>query len=152
MEANTGEEGAPQQPRRRKARRAHNEITSWEDCFNDNCNEHRWEKVDAGYYPRQVGEKGTPSKNDRTEHKKTRAVRKRLEGEGSEKTVAPDRKALEKTISDLRSELDCAVQTIVAKDNDLQQPHKEKQKLQQANNQTKQRMRQIAGMLCKEGV
>jgi len=101
MEANPGEDWAPQQPRRGRARRAHHEITSCEHCSNDNCNEHRWEMVDAGYYPRQVGEKGTLSKNDRREHKKRRAVRTRLEGEGSEKTIVPDREALEKTISDL---------------------------------------------------
>jgi len=85
MEANPGEVWVPQQPRRGRASRAHHEITGWEHCFNDNCNEHRWEKVDAGYYPSQVGERGTLSKNDRREHKKTRAVRTRLEGEGSEK-------------------------------------------------------------------
>jgi len=97
MEANPGEDWAPeQQPRQRKARRAHGDLTSWEHCLNDNCNEHRWEKVDAGYYPRQVGEKGTLSKNDRRDHKRGRAVRTRLEGEGSEKTVVPDREALEK--------------------------------------------------------
>jgi len=74
---------------------------SWEHCFNENCNEHRWEKVDAGYHPRQVGQKGPLAKNDRREHKKMRAVRTRLEGDGSERTVVPDREALEKTISDL---------------------------------------------------
>jgi len=64
MEANPGEDWAPQQPWWRIARRAQHQITSWEHCFNDNCNQHRWEKVEAGYYPRQVGEKGTGSKND----------------------------------------------------------------------------------------
>jgi len=152
MEANPGEDWVPQQPRRRRARRAHHEITSWEYCFNDNCYEHRWEKVDAGYYPRQVGEKGTLSKNDRREHKKRRAVRTRLEGEGSEETVVPDRETLEKTISDLRSQLDYPTQTIVAKDNDLERLEKEKKKLQQAYNRCKQRMHQIGGMLWKEGV
>jgi len=61
-----------------------------------------------------VGEKGTLSKNDGREHKKRRAVRTRLEGDGGEKVV-PDREALEKTISDLRSQLNCAEQSIVAK-------------------------------------
>jgi len=51
MEANPGEDWAPQQPPRTKAGRAHHEITSWEHCFNDNCSDHRWEKVDARYYP-----------------------------------------------------------------------------------------------------
>jgi len=108
--------------------------------------------VDAGYYPRQVGERGTLSKNDRREHKKRRAVRTRLEGEGSEKRVVPEVEALEKTITDLRSQLHCAAQSIVAKDNDLERLDKEKEKLQQAYNRTKQRMRQIGSMLWKEGV
>jgi len=108
--------------------------------------------VDAGYYPRQVGEKGTLSKNERREHKKTRAVRTGLEGEGSEKNVVPDREALEETILDLRSQLDYASQTIVAKDNDLEQLDKEKEKLQQGYIRSNQRMLQIGGMLWKEGV
>jgi len=103
--------------------------------------------VDAGYYLRQVGEKGTLSKNDRREHRKRRAVRTRLEGEGSEKTNVSDVENLEKRISDLRSQLGCAAQTIVAKDNDLERLDKEKEKLQQAYNGCKQRMRQIGGML-----
>jgi len=91
MEANPGENWAAQQPRRRRARRAHNQITSCEHCFNDNYNKHRWEKVDAGYLPRQVGEKATRSKNDRREHKKRTAVRTRLEGERSEKSSCSGR-------------------------------------------------------------
>jgi len=152
MEANPGEDWAPQQPGWTSARRAHHEITSWEPCFNDNCNEHRWEKVDAGYYPRQVGEKGELSKNDRREHRKKRAVRTRLGGEGSEKTI-PEVEALERTISDLRSQLDRAAQIIVAKDKDLEQLDKEKgKKVQRGYNRCKQRMRQIGGMVWKEGV
>jgi len=89
MEAHPGEDGVPKQPRQRRARRAHPEITRGEQCFNDKCNDHRWEKVDARYYPRQVGEKGELSKNDGREHRKRTAVRTRLEGEGSEKPI-PD--------------------------------------------------------------
>ena len=103
--------------------------------------------MDAGYHLRQVGEKGTLSKHDRREHRKRRAVKTGLEGEGSEKTVVPAVEALEKTIWDLRRQLDCAAQTIVAKDNDLERLDKEKEKLQQAYNRTKQRMPQIGGML-----
>ena len=36
MEPNPGEDWDPQQPPRRRARRAHYEITRWEHCFNDN--------------------------------------------------------------------------------------------------------------------
>jgi len=97
MEGNPEEDWAPQQPRWRRASRARHDITSWVYCFNNNCNEPRWEKVDAGYYPRQVGEKGTLSKNDRREHRKRRAVRTRLEGEESEKTKVPDVENLEKS-------------------------------------------------------
>ena len=152
MEANPGEDWAPQQqPRQRKARRAHGDLTSWEHCFNDNCKEHRWEKVDAGYYPRQVGEKGPLSKNDRREPKKRKVLRTRVGGEGSEKIV-PDMKPMEAQISELRCQLDRAAQIIVTKDNALEQLDKEKEKLQQAYNRTKQRMRQSWGILWKEGV
>jgi len=75
-------------------------------------------------------------------------VRTGLEGEGSEKTM----ETLETQISDLRSQLDRAAQIIVAKDNDLERLDKEKEKLQQAYNLCKQRMRQIGGMQWKEGV
>jgi len=116
MEANPGENWGPQpQPLQRRARRAHEELRSWEHCFNNNCKEHWWEKVDARYYPRPVGEKRELSKNDTREHKKRKAMRTRLEGEGSEKTL----ETLEGQISDLTGQLDRAAQIIVAKDNDL---------------------------------
>jgi len=104
--------------------------------------------VEAGYYPRQAGEKGELSKNDRREQRKRKAVRTRLEGEGSEKTM----ETRETQISDLRSQLDRAAQIIVAKDNDFERLDKEKEKLQQAYNRCKQRMRQIERMLWKEEV
>jgi len=85
IEANPGEDWGPQQPGPGRARRAYHEIMSWDDCFNDECNDHRWDKVDAGYFSRQVGEKGTLSKNKRREHKKRNAMRTRLGREESEK-------------------------------------------------------------------
>jgi len=134
MEANPAEDWEPQeQPRQQRARRAYHEITSWENCFNDKCNDHRWEKVDAGYYPQRVEEKGTLSKHDSREHKKRRAVRTRLGREGSEKTMQ-DMEARERTLSDIRRQLDGAAQSIVAKDNHLEQLDKEKEKLQQGYN------------------
>jgi len=151
MEANPGEDWVPQQPRRRRVRSAHHEITSWEHCFNENCKEHWWEKVDAGYYPRQVGEKGELSKNDRREHKKRRAVRTGQGEEGREKTI-PDVETLEGQIMNLRSHLHRAAQISVAKDNNLKRLDKQREKLQQAYNRCKQRMRQIGGLLWKEGV
>ena len=75
--------------------------------------------MDAGYYPRQVGEKGTLAKHDSREHKKRRAVRTRLGKVWSENTIL-NMEALNRTISDLRREVDHAAPIIVAKDNDLE--------------------------------
>jgi len=152
MEANLGEGWAPQQlPRQRRARRAHGDITSWEHCFTDNCNDHRWERMEAGHYPRQVGEKGTLSKQETREHNKRRGVRIWLGREGREKTI-PEVEALEKTILDLRSQLDRAAQIIVAKDNDLERLDKEKEILQEVSNRVKHSIRQIGATLWGEGV
>ena len=63
--------------------------------------------MDAEYNPRQVGEKGTLSKNDRREQRRRTVGRTRLGGEGSEKSV-PEVEAIEAEISDLRSKLDRA--------------------------------------------
>jgi len=59
--------------------------------------------------------------------------------------------ALEKTISDLRSQLDSAPQIIITKDKEVEKLDKEKEKLQQAYNQVQQRMHQIGGRLWREG-
>ena len=56
--------------------------------------------MDTGYNPRQVGEKGPLSKNDRREQKKRKVVRTRLGEDGREKTI-PEVEALEQTISAL---------------------------------------------------
>jgi len=88
---------------------------SLEHCGNDTCNEHRWEKVDAGYYPRQRGENGTLSKNHRRGQSKRKAVRRQVGWVGSEKTI-PDSEALQGKISDLGSQLHGAAQIIVATD------------------------------------
>jgi len=69
-----------------------------------------------------------------------------------ERKTIPDVEAMETPISDLRSQLDRAAQIIVAKDNDLERLDKKKDKLQQAYNGAKQRMRQIGGSLWKERV
>jgi len=127
MEANPGEDWVPQQqPQRRRGRRAHHEIMSWEPCFNARCNDHWWEKMEAGYYPWQVREKRTLAKNDRREHKWRRAVRTQRGRERRVKTIR-DVKALERAISDLRSRLDRAAQIIVAKDNHLELLDREKE-------------------------
>jgi len=59
--------------------------------------------------------------------------------------------AMERTISDLRSQLDRAVRIIVTKANDHEKLDNEKEKLQQGYNRVKQRMRQIGGTLTREG-
>jgi len=74
--------------------------------------------VDAGYYPRQVGERGTRSKNDRREQRKRKAVRTPQAMEGREKTIR-DVEVIETQISDLRSQLNHTTQIIVAQDNEL---------------------------------
>jgi len=107
--------------------------------------------VDAGYYPQQVGDKGTLSKHHRREHKKRRAVRTQLGRVWREKGI-PDVGAMENPIRDLRRQLDRAAQIDVAKDNNLERPDKEKEKLQQAYNRVKLSMRQIGGTLGKQGV
>ena len=94
MEVHPGEDWAPQQPTARKRRRAHKDIVGWEHCFKDDCRDHQWEKVDAGYYPRQIGERGQLSRKDEKQRRKRKTVRTRLGREGSEKTV-PDVEALE---------------------------------------------------------
>jgi len=73
-------------------------------------------------------------------------VKTGLGRDGSQKTI-PDVEAQERPISDLRSQLDRAAQIIVAKDNNLEQLEKEKQKLQKGYNRVKQTMRQI-GVCC----
>jgi len=60
--------------------------------------------------------------------------------------------ALENTMSVLRSQLDHAAHTIVAKDNDLEKFNMEKEKLQQAYNPVKRRMCQIGARVWKKGV
>ena len=75
--------------------------------------------MDAGYYPRQVGERGTLLKNDSREQNKRKVVRRRLGGEGSEKTVR-DVAKMEAEMSDLRSQLDLTAQIILAKYKDLE--------------------------------
>ena len=150
MEDHPGEDWAPQQHKARKSRRAHKDIVGWEHCFKDDCRDHRWEKVDAGYYPRQIGERGQLSRKDENQRRKRKTVRTRLGREGSEKTV-PDVEALERQISDLRGQLDAAAQIIVAKDNEIEGLNKDKEKLQISLQRVKHRMRQLGAELWRGG-
>jgi len=102
--------------------------------------------------PPTSGRKRDPVKESKKGTQEEKSREDTAGGGGEPKTVVQDLETVDKTISDLRSQLDCAAQTIVAKDNDLERLDKEKEKLQQANDRCKQRMRQIGGMLWKEGV
>ena len=82
----------------KKEKRAHKDLVKWQHCFRDNCSVYRWEKVDAGYYPRIVGKDGVLSRQDETHNKRRRTVRTWHEGEGGEITFS-DVERLEKDIS-----------------------------------------------------
>ena len=122
----------------------------WEHCFKDTCNDHRWEKVDAGFYPRQIGERAPLSRKDQKLRKKRKTVRTRLGREESEKTL-PDLEILQQQVSDLRGQLDAAAQIIVAKDNVIESLEKDKEKLRQSLARVKQRMRQLGAELWRNG-
>jgi len=65
-------------------------------------------------------------------------VRTQLRAEEGEQTM-PDVEALERQISNFRSQLDCAAQIIMAKDNDLKRLDNDKEKLQETSNRVRQR-------------
>ena len=116
-DAEPGSDWAPPAPAK-KERRAHKDLVKWQHCFRDNCSVHRWEKVDAGYYPRIVGKDGVLSKRDETHRKRRRTVRTGHEGEGGEKT-SYDVERLEKEILGLPEKLTRAAETVVLKDQQL---------------------------------
>ena len=108
----------PPPPAARKERRPHKELVKWQHCFRDNCSVHRWEKADAGYYPRIVGDDGALSERDQTNRKRRMTVRTRLEREEGEKTSS-DVEHLEKEILGLREQLSRIAENVVAKDQQL---------------------------------
>ena len=116
-DAEPGSDWAPPPPAK-KERRPHKDLVKWQHCFRDNCSVHRWEKVDAGYYPRIVGSDGVLSKRDETHRKRRKTVRTRHVGEGGEKTSS-DVKKLENEILVLREQLNRAAETVVLKDQQL---------------------------------
>ena len=75
----------PPTPAARKERTPYKEMVKWQHCFRDNCSVHRWEKVDAGYYPWIVGDARALSKRDETHRKRQITVRTRMEREGGKK-------------------------------------------------------------------
>ena len=116
-DAEPGSAWTPPQPAK-KERRPHKDLVKWQHCFRDNCSVHRWEKVDAGYYPRIVGKDGVLSKRDETQRKRWRTVRTQHDGEGGEKTSS-DVARLEKEILVLREPVTRAAKAVVLKDQQL---------------------------------
>ena len=116
-DAEPGCDWAPPAPAKEE-RRAHKDLVKWQHCFRDNCSVHRWEKVDAGYYPRIVGKDGVLSKRDETHRKRRRTVRTRHEGGRCGKTSS-DVERLEKEVLGVREQLTCAAETVVLKDQQL---------------------------------
>ena len=146
-------------------------MVKWQHCFRDNCSVHRWEKVDAGYYPRIVGEDGALSARDKTHRKRRATVRTRLEREEGEKTPS-DVERLEKEILGLREQLSRIAENVVAKDQQLgkldadyrtlrrteRHVAEELAREQRAHHETKEErnelklmMRQIGGQLWRRG-
>jgi chromosome segregation ATPase len=122
----------------------------WKHCFNDSCKEHRWKKVDHGYYPRNFGEAAPLSAQDEEHRKRRKTVRIRHGREESEETI-PDVEALKRQISDLRGQLDRAAHIIVAKDNMLEALDKKNDELGQTLNKLKLKMRKIGAELWRGG-
>ena len=108
----------PPPPAAGKARRPHKDRVKWQHCFRDNCSVHQWEKVDAGSYPRIVGEDGALSKWDETHRKRRATVWTRIEREGGEKTSS-NVEQLEKEILGLREQLSRMAENVVAKDQQI---------------------------------
>ena len=93
-------------------------MVKWQHSFRDNCSVHRWEKVDAGYYPPIVGNDGALSKRDKTRRKRRMTVRTRLETEGG-KITSSDVERLEKVILGVREQLSRIAENVVTKDQQL---------------------------------
>ena len=81
---------------------------TWYECYDDKCFVHVQEKIKAGYYPQENGERKPLSKWHRRhpepeQRRKFGAVRTRQEREGSDKTQ-PDVGALQREIQELLDE------------------------------------------------
>jgi hypothetical protein len=108
------------------------------------------EKVDAGYYPRELGNDAPLTRRDRKMRRDRQAVRTRHEREESEKTV-PDPEALERQILQLREQLDHAIRTVVKRDDVITALEKGNDDLRRSLHKLKTRMRQVGAQLWREG-
>jgi len=88
-------------------------------------------------------------RQNRTQEK---GSREETAGERGERKNHSDVEALKRKILDLPSQLNRTWQIIVPKDNDRKKSDQAKEKLEQAYNRVKQRMRQIGATLGREGV
>ena len=130
-DAQPGRDWAPPAPAK-KERKAHKDLVKWQHCISDNCSVHRWEKVDARYYPRIFGKDRVLSKRDETHRKRRRTMRTQHEGERGEK-ASSDVERLEKEILGLREQLTRGAETVVLKDQQLIKLDNEYRALCQAN-------------------
>jgi len=92
---------------KKQQRKRHGQSVTWYECYDDKCFVHVQEKIKAGYYPQENGDKKPLSKWHRRhpepeQRRKFGAVRTRQE-EGSEKTQ-PDVGALQRQIQELLNE------------------------------------------------
>ena len=83
-DAEPGSDWAPPQPAK-KERRPHKELVKWQHCVRDNYCVHRWEKVNARYYPQIVAKDRVLSKRDETHRKRQGTVRTRHKVRGAKK-------------------------------------------------------------------
>jgi len=93
---------------KKQQRKRHGQSVTWYECYDDKCFVHVQEKIKAGYYPQENGERKALSKWHRRhpepeQGRKFGAVRTRQEREGSEKTQ-PDVGALQRQIQELLDE------------------------------------------------
>ena len=92
----------------KQQRKRHEQSVTWYECYDDKCFVHVQEKIKAGYYPQECGERKPRSKWHRRHHepeqrRKFGALRTWQEREGSEKTQ-PDVGALQRQIQELLDE------------------------------------------------
>jgi len=93
---------------KKQQRKRHGQSVTWYECYDDKCFVHVQEKIKAGYYLQENGERKPVSKWHRRhtepeQRRKFAAVRTRQEGEGSAKTQ-PDVGALQRQIQELLGE------------------------------------------------
>jgi len=93
---------------KKQQRKRHGQTVTWYECYDDKCFVHVPEKIKAGYYPQENGERKPLTRWHRPHpepepRRKFGTVRTRLEKEGSEKTQ-PEVGALQRQIQDLLDE------------------------------------------------